>query len=397
MMQNSSSKKKSDGKKPMTCKNDKSKIFKAAVACDNCRKKRVRCVREGEGPCKKCINENRENECTIGLRLKRGPKKATGSSTGAPTNAEFQEWGKTLWESLGEDKQAVSDHLRDLPNRNSHFVTTNNKTSTNFGQNIQPDVVLGNTLSNEQSIFLSSLNQENLQDTSFVYNLFDNEQLDEILFEINPGQMFDLVQANQLNKNSDEQIPQENLNLNLFENNLEIDEQAIPEIRSPRSTSKQFPSHRSRSRDNRHSRQEARNHEHVSRSLSPNYRTPMHSNGGLTLNTIQYSPASYSPTHLSPIHYCTSNNSSASTSAHMQSPFHDFEKLSNQSSPLIPSHDFEDTNQSSFPINSINNLQLFNSDVDQLSLININLIADTQTSTLDDSEKMPFSNSPNWG
>ncbi|CAG8466286.1 16097_t:CDS:2 [Racocetra fulgida] len=321
--------------------------------------------------------------------------RTTGSSTGAPTNAEFQEWGKKLYQLLGEDKQAVSDHIRNFPNRNSHSEMTNNKTTpTNFGQNIQPDVVLENTSSNGQSILLTSLNQENLQDTSFV-DLFDNEQFDEILFEINHGPMFDLAQSNQLNKNSDEQIPQETLNANWFDNNLEIDEQAISETRSSRPTNRQFPSHRSRSRDNRHSRQEARNREHVSRSLSPNYRTPMYSNGELTLNTIQYFSAPYSPTHLSPIipiNYYTSNNSSASTSAHMQSPIHDFEKLSNQSSPLIPSQDFEDTNQSSILSNYINNLHLFTSeDVDQLS--RINLTADTQTSTLDNSEEMTFSNS----
>ncbi|CAG8538201.1 26736_t:CDS:1 [Racocetra persica] len=378
MPNTTNSKKKSDGKKPMPSKNDKPKINKATVACDLCKKKRVRCVREGKGPCKICIKEGCEDECIFGPQQKRGPKKATGSSTGAPTNAVFQEWGKTLWKSLGEDKQAVSDHLRALPNRNSHSVMTNNKTTpTNFDQNIQPEVVLDNTLNNEQSL---SSNQEYLQDTIFVENLFDYEQLDEISFVINHEQMFDLVQSNQLNKNSGEQVPQETMNVNWFYNHLE---QAIPEIRSPRSASKQFPSHRSRSRDNRHSRQEARNHEHVSRSLSPNYRTPMYSNRELNLDIIQYSPASYSPTHLSPNNYCTSNNSSASTSAHMQSPFHDFEKLSNQSSPLIPSHDFEDTNQS-FLNNSIDNLQLFNlEDVDQPS--HINLTVDTQTSTLDDS------------
>ncbi|CAG8527420.1 14331_t:CDS:1 [Cetraspora pellucida] len=389
MIQNSNSKKNSDEKKPMPSNNDKPKVYKTTAACDNCRQKRVRCIYENEGPCERCIKDKCRSKCIFSQRLKRGPRKITGSSTGLPTKAEFQEWGEVLWRLHGSDKQAVSFFLRILSSAPS-----------NFGQNIQPEI-FGNVLEldNEQPSWLSNLNP------SFGETFLGNEQ--------GPS---DLIRANILSNNPDGRSlpvnnelfsqktpsinlfdPQEAPSTNLFDNfdnNLEINVQSLslsgdltesfltsdgyapPEIRSPRSTSRQYSLHRSQSRDNRHNRQETRSHRPVSRSPSPNY---MYSDEEQNLTLFPYSQVCYSPGHLSPnipINYCTSNNSSASTSAHIPS------------SPRIP-FDLDDTNLVDYI-----NLQVMsvNSNSDEMNQhLLINSTTDIQTSSLDDSEEMPFS------
>ncbi|CAG8687242.1 540_t:CDS:1 [Cetraspora pellucida] len=383
MMQNPNSKKKSDGKKPIPSNNDKPKISKTTRACDNCRKKRVRCIRENEGPCKKCIEDNCDCNFSKSI-LKRGPKKATGSSTGLPTKAEFQKWGEDLWQLFGKDRQAILRFLSSVP--------------PNFDQNIQPSIIVrALALGNEQSSSLSDLN------TSFSETFLGNEQVPS-----------DLIQANilTLGKNSDGRPlsvnnesfsqetpcislfdPQEASSINLF-NNLEINEQLSGdptesfltsneytsfEIRSPRSTNRQYSLHRSQSRDNRHNRQETRSRKPVSRSPSPNYRASMYSDEEQNLNLFPYSQVCYSPGYLSPnipINYCTSNNSSASTSAHIPS------------SPCVPL-DLDDTNLVDYI-----NLQVIsvNSNSDEMNQhLLINSTSDIQTSPLDDSEEIPFS------
>ncbi|CAG8768173.1 18873_t:CDS:2, partial [Racocetra fulgida] len=231
---------------------------------------------------------------------------------------------------------AVVNHFKTLLNKNSHSVVTNNEsTPPNFGQNIQPNgIFIGNDLNNVPT--LPNLNQEN---ENSVENFLNNEQ--SLSNESFYGRGY-LTTYN-------EQFPQESLTTDLFDNNLVINdlvindlvtneeqilqmqcedftgnfstsnEQAFPEDRLSRTTSIQYPLHRSSSRDKRQKRQEVRNrepvsHPNISRSPSPNYMT----------SNISRSPIS--------------------TSVHVSSPNNPFEIFSNPSSPLSNLDDMNLTN-----------------------------------------------------
>ncbi|KAF0536871.1 hypothetical protein F8M41_009005 [Gigaspora margarita] len=346
MIQNPNFKKNPDGKKTML---DKKK--KNTVSCDICKDKRTKCVYEGEGPCKRCIDHNCESECIFGQRQKRGPKKASESTTNMPPKTELQNWGEMLWRLFG-DRQAITDHFQNLSNGNS-----------DFGQTIQ----LGGNFNGG-----SDLNQENLPNGSLIENSSNNEQ--EILsggnlvkntLGENHGQIFDLIQGNRyiygdFDRSHSEPTPSTNFGDNTLTiiDKPTVDGDSAGEARSSRTINRQ-PRRLSRSpsRDNRQTRQVSRNREPISRSPSPNHKASAYSDGGQPNPTLQINidhlqvpidpidPVYYSPNHteyqFSFNNNSISNYSSASTSAHIPSPHN---TLSNQSTPHILPLDLEDAN-----------------------------------------------------
>ncbi|CAG8458032.1 1753_t:CDS:1 [Dentiscutata heterogama] len=293
-----------------------------------------------------------------------------------PSNIEFQKWGKELWELLGRDKQAVANHIQNLSNGNS--------LAPNFGQNIH---LIGNFTGN-------SLNngQENLPNESQVENSSNNEQ------EITSGRS--LANGDLDGSHRELTLPtQETSSVNFNDNTLVIwdesmlsmvngdfaedflisCEQTSPEVRSSRTINRQqYRLSRSPSRENRQTRQEARNREPLSRSpTSDGDRMLQLPNDRLQ---IPIDRVYYSPNHTEyqfSFNHSISNNSS---SAHITSPNNTFENLSNQSTPLL---DFE---ISSF-INSTTNLQttpLFN--LEEISQYSI----DPQTSDFGGTDWQPF-------
>ncbi|CAG8445175.1 hypothetical protein C2G38_2181120 [Gigaspora rosea] len=326
MIQNPNFKKDPDNKKPMP---DKKK--KNTVSCDVCKGRKVKCVYEGEGPCKRCMNLKCESECIFGERKKRGPR-----TTDMPSMTEFQKWGKMLWDLL-RDRQAIADHFQKL--------------NSNFGQ------LNGNFNGG------SDLTQENLPDGNLVENSSNREQ--EILSTLGEN-----ILNGDLDRSHNVPTPSTNFGDNTLTiiDKPTVDGDSAGEARS-RTINRQQPRlSRSPSRDNRQTRQVTRNREPISRPPSPNHMVSAYSDGSqpnptLRIETHLQIPIIESVYH-SPNHTeypfplndnSISNNLSPSSSAHIPSPYNIFEELSNQSdiedpyatsfqsTPLILS-DFEDVN-----------------------------------------------------
>ncbi|CAG8544773.1 9331_t:CDS:2 [Dentiscutata erythropus] len=318
MTQNlSNSKKDLDGKKPISSKN--------TAACSECKRRKVKCdYEESKGSCKICFSN--KLECKFEQQQKRGPKKALGSTTGMPSNIEFQNWGKKLWELLGKDNgnftgSSLNNGQVNPPNGSHIEISSKSEQGITSGGNLVNGDLDGNH--SELTLFPQENPSVNFNDNTLVRD-------ESMLSTVNGDFAGDFLTSR---------------------------EQTFSEVRPSRTISRQQNRlSRSPSRENRQTRQETRNREPISRSP-----TSTHSDGdrpNLTLQIpndrlqIPIDRVYYSPNHTEyefSFNHSISNNSTY-TSTYIPSP-------------NIPLIDFDDANQISSLINSTTNLQttpLFN-------------------------------------